>query len=64
MRDDKGACHSISTLKGQHLHQPWLDKVHQECEHHDAERRGQFTGLTFPLCCYDHISCWLPRNTP
>ena len=20
--------------------------------------------LTFPLCCFDHISCWLPRNTP
>jgi hypothetical protein len=19
--------------------------------------------LTFPLCCFDHISCWLPRNT-
>jgi predicted ATPase len=21
------------------LHEPWLDKVHQECERHDAERR-------------------------
>jgi hypothetical protein len=20
--------------------------------------------LTFPLCCFDQISCWLPRNTP
>jgi hypothetical protein len=19
--------------------------------------------LTFPLCCFDQISCWLPRNT-
>jgi putative transposase len=22
------------------------------------------TYLTFPLCCFDHIACWLPRNTP
>jgi DNA invertase Pin-like site-specific DNA recombinase len=21
------------------------------------------TFLTFPLCCFDQISCWLPRNT-
>src|SRR4029453_10187191 len=20
-------------------------------------------GLTFPLCCFDHIACWFPRNT-
>jgi len=20
--------------------------------------------LTFPLCCFDQISCWFPRNTP
>jgi DNA invertase Pin-like site-specific DNA recombinase len=20
--------------------------------------------LTFPLCCFDQISCWLPRNIP
>src|SRR3977135_3400785 len=20
--------------------------------------------LTFPLCCFDQISCWLPRDTP
>ena len=20
--------------------------------------------LTFPLCCFDHIACWFPRNTP
>ena len=20
--------------------------------------------LTFPLCCFDQIACWLPRNTP
>jgi hypothetical protein len=20
------------------------------------------TGLTFPLCCFDQISCWFPRN--
>ena len=20
--------------------------------------------LTFPLCCFDHISCWLPKDTP
>ena len=19
--------------------------------------------LTFPLCCFDHISCWLPKDT-
>jgi len=19
--------------------------------------------LTFPLCCFDHISCWFPRDT-
>ena len=24
--------------------------------------RGAY--LTFPLCCFDQISCWLPRNTP
>ena len=23
----------------------------------------QNTSLTFPLCCFDQISCWLPRNT-
>jgi hypothetical protein len=29
----------------------------------DGERRyGNL--LTFPLCCFDQISCWLPRNTP
>ena len=20
--------------------------------------------LTFPLCCFDQISCWFPRYTP
>jgi hypothetical protein len=20
--------------------------------------------LTFPLCCFDQISCWLPKDTP
>ena len=24
----------------------------------------QLTGLTFPLCCFDQISCWLSRYTP
>ena len=22
------------------------------------------TLLTFPLCCFDQISCWLPKDTP
>ena len=21
-------------------------------------------GLTFPLCCFDQISCWFARNAP
>jgi hypothetical protein len=25
---------------------------------------GKVTLLTFPLCCFDHIACWPPRNTP
>jgi hypothetical protein len=27
-----------------------------------VEMRGE--SLTFPLCCFDQISCWYPRNTP
>ena len=29
-----------------------------------ASERVAFYMLTFPLCCFDQISCWLPRNTP
>ena len=25
---------------------------------------GEKEILTFPLCCFDHISCWFPRDTP
>jgi predicted helicase len=25
---------------------------------------GNLKKLTFPLCCFDHISCWLPKDTP
>jgi hypothetical protein len=24
----------------------------------------EYAILTFPLCCFDQISCWHPRNTP
>ena len=24
----------------------------------------EYIKLTFPLCCFNHISCWLLRNTP
>src|SRR5262249_2759982 len=42
----RGLYHSRLTLKGQNLHEPWLDKVHQERKRHNAERRGQFSGFT------------------
>jgi hypothetical protein len=39
-REYEVAYHSRLTLKGQNLHEPGLDKVHQKRQRHDAECGG------------------------
>src|SRR5215471_4097860 len=36
-----------------------MQPIHEERGFFDKE-----TILTFPLCCFGHISCWFPRSSP
>jgi protein phosphatase len=44
-----------------------LQKTQQKLDDTKGQLRqveSDRNSLTFPLCCFDHISCWFPRSTP
>jgi hypothetical protein len=48
--------HRSSRLVRECCSEPWLAYVYvNEDQNHNM--------LTFPLCCFDHISCWFPKRT-
>jgi hypothetical protein len=41
-----------------------LKRIHKKGTAQEREECFHRTALTFPLCCFDQISCWPPRDTP
>jgi hypothetical protein len=36
----------------------------QNWQQYKSILQAEFKTLTFPLCCFDQISCWLPKDAP
>jgi hypothetical protein len=41
----------------------WLATESVSADDPQTIARLDINKLTFPLCCFDQISCWFPRNT-